>query len=167
MVDVNVKVPALEKLLDYTASGIGAVAGPMLAPWKARKEAEAPAHRVQGGSRQLEADRRCPGRGPAFARCTGRGGTRSGGNRRGWHQAAGRVPGTEAAGEHRLRGPGRRRRAWRQGGSRPRTRSRLDGAVLRTTFRMSRRRICERFGQRSFREKSRNRDERRCGRWTF
>ena len=33
MVDVNVnlKVPALEKLVDYTASGIGAVAGPMLA----------------------------------------------------------------------------------------------------------------------------------------
>ena len=41
MVDVNLKVPALEKLLDYAASGIGAVAGPMLAPWKARKEAEA------------------------------------------------------------------------------------------------------------------------------
>ena len=41
MVDVNLKVPALEKLIDYTASGIGAVAGPMLAPWKARKEAEA------------------------------------------------------------------------------------------------------------------------------
>ena len=40
-VDLNVKVPALEKLVDYTASGIGAVAGPMLAPWKARKEAEA------------------------------------------------------------------------------------------------------------------------------
>ena len=40
MVDVNVKVPALERL-DYTASGIGAVAGPMLVPWKARKEAEA------------------------------------------------------------------------------------------------------------------------------
>ena len=41
MVDLNVKVPAIEKLVDYTASGIGAVAGPMLAPWKARKEAEA------------------------------------------------------------------------------------------------------------------------------
>ena len=41
MVDVTLKVPALEKLVDYTASGIGAVAGPMLAPWKARKEAEA------------------------------------------------------------------------------------------------------------------------------
>ena len=41
MVDVNLKVPALEKLMDYTASGIGAVAGPMLAPWKARKEAGA------------------------------------------------------------------------------------------------------------------------------
>ena len=41
MVDVNLKVRALEVLLKYTASGIGAVAGPMLAPWKARKEAEA------------------------------------------------------------------------------------------------------------------------------
>ena len=41
MVDVNLKVPALEKLVDYAASGIGAVAGPMLAPRKARKEAEA------------------------------------------------------------------------------------------------------------------------------
>ena len=30
--DVNIKVPALEKLLDYAASGIGSVAGPMLAP---------------------------------------------------------------------------------------------------------------------------------------
>lgn len=41
MVDVNLKVPVLEKLLDYTASGIGAVAGPMLATWKARKDGEA------------------------------------------------------------------------------------------------------------------------------
>ena len=41
MVDLNLKVPAIDKLLDYAASGIGAVAGPMLATWKARKEAEA------------------------------------------------------------------------------------------------------------------------------
>ena len=41
MVDVSIKVPALEKLVDYTASGIGAVAGPMLATWKAKKEAAA------------------------------------------------------------------------------------------------------------------------------
>lgn len=41
MVDVNLKVPAIEKLLDYTASGIGAVAGPMLATWKARRDGEA------------------------------------------------------------------------------------------------------------------------------
>lgn len=40
-VNVNLKVPALEKLLDYAASGIGAVAGPMLAGWKARRDAEA------------------------------------------------------------------------------------------------------------------------------
>ena len=41
MADVNLKVPALEMLVKYTASGIGAVAGPMLAPWKARREAKA------------------------------------------------------------------------------------------------------------------------------
>ena len=41
MVDVNLEVPTLEKLADYAASGIGAVAVPMLAPWRARKEAEA------------------------------------------------------------------------------------------------------------------------------
>ena len=41
MVDVNLKVPAIEKLLDYVASGIGAVVGPMLARWKARAKADA------------------------------------------------------------------------------------------------------------------------------
>ena len=41
MVDINLKVPAIEKLLDYAASGIGAIAGPMLATRRARKEAEA------------------------------------------------------------------------------------------------------------------------------
>ena len=41
MVDVNLKVPALEKLLDYTASGIGAVAGSMLVTWRARQDAKA------------------------------------------------------------------------------------------------------------------------------
>ena len=39
--EVNLNVPALEKLLDYAASGIGSVAGPMLASWRARREAEA------------------------------------------------------------------------------------------------------------------------------
>lgn len=39
--DVKIKIPALEKLLDYVASGIGSVAGPMLAPWRARRKAEA------------------------------------------------------------------------------------------------------------------------------
>ena len=38
---MDLSVPALEKLVDYVASGIGSVAGPMLASWKARKEAEA------------------------------------------------------------------------------------------------------------------------------
>ena len=39
--DVNIRVPALEKLLDYTASGVGSVAGSMLAPWKAGRDAKA------------------------------------------------------------------------------------------------------------------------------
>ena len=39
--DPNAMVRALDKLLDYTASGIGTVAGPMLATWRARREAAA------------------------------------------------------------------------------------------------------------------------------
>ena len=46
--DVNIKVPALEKLLDYGASGIGSVAGPMLAPWKAGRDARAKLVAAQG-----------------------------------------------------------------------------------------------------------------------
>lgn len=53
MVDVNLKVPALEKLLDYTASGIGAVAGPMLAPWRARQDAKAKLIGTQADSASL------------------------------------------------------------------------------------------------------------------
>lgn len=39
--DVNIRIPAIEKLLDYTVSGIGSVAGSMLGPWKAGREAKA------------------------------------------------------------------------------------------------------------------------------
>ena len=39
--NVTINVPGLEKLLDYTASGVGAVAGPLLLPWKASWEAKA------------------------------------------------------------------------------------------------------------------------------
>ena len=40
-INVNLKVPALEKLLDYTASGLGSVAGVMLAPLKESRQAKA------------------------------------------------------------------------------------------------------------------------------
>ena len=40
-VEVEMKVPAIEKLVDYTASGIGSIAGSILATWKARREAQA------------------------------------------------------------------------------------------------------------------------------
>ena len=54
MVDVNLKVPALEKLMDYTASGIGAVAGPMLAPWKAGRESKAKLIEAKGQADRLK-----------------------------------------------------------------------------------------------------------------
>ena len=50
MVDVNLKitVPAVEMLLKYTASGIGAVAGSMLGPWRARQAAAV--RRIEAGA---------------------------------------------------------------------------------------------------------------------
>ena len=52
--DINLKVPAIEKLLDYAASGIGSVAGPMLASWQARREANAKLIAAKG---EVEAQR--------------------------------------------------------------------------------------------------------------
>ena len=40
-VNLSLKVPAIEKLIDYGASGVGAIAGPLLAPWKASREGKA------------------------------------------------------------------------------------------------------------------------------
>ena len=48
MVDLNLKVPAVEKLLDYAASGIGSVAGPMLARRQAQAVADAARIEAQG-----------------------------------------------------------------------------------------------------------------------
>ena len=52
--DINIRVPALEKLLDYSASGIGSVAGSMLAPWKAGRDAKAKLVSARG---EVEAQR--------------------------------------------------------------------------------------------------------------
>ena len=41
MVELVLKIPAIEKLLDYAASGIGATAGPLLLPWRAYMEGHA------------------------------------------------------------------------------------------------------------------------------
>lgn len=38
---MDVKIPAIDKLVELAASGIGSVAGTFLAPWKARKEGTA------------------------------------------------------------------------------------------------------------------------------
>ena len=46
--DFKVSVPAIEKLVDYAASGIGSVAGSMLASWKACQEARAKAIAAEG-----------------------------------------------------------------------------------------------------------------------
>ena len=51
--NINVGIPALEKLLDYTASGVGSVAGSMLAPRLARQEAKALVIQAQGQAEAL------------------------------------------------------------------------------------------------------------------
>ena len=51
--DVNVNVPAIEKLVDYTASGVGSVAGSMLAPWQARRAAIAKRIAAKGDAEAL------------------------------------------------------------------------------------------------------------------
>ena len=46
--EIKVSIPAIEKLVDYSASGIGSVAGPMVASWKARQEANAKVLEAKG-----------------------------------------------------------------------------------------------------------------------
>ena len=52
--DMGMLTPALSKLADYAASGIGSVAGPMLASWRARREADAKLIAAQGEADSLE-----------------------------------------------------------------------------------------------------------------
>ena len=51
--NLTVRVPGLEKLVDYTASGVGSVAGSMLAPYRARQEAKAEVIRSEARARTL------------------------------------------------------------------------------------------------------------------
>ena len=51
---MNIKIPALEKLIDYVASGIGSVAGSMLAPWQASREAQAKQISAKGEAEKQE-----------------------------------------------------------------------------------------------------------------
>ena len=58
MADFNLNVKAVEKLLDYTASGVGAIAGPILALWRASREGKARliAARADADIRRIEAE---------------------------------------------------------------------------------------------------------------
>ena len=60
MADLNLNVPAIEKLVDYTASGVGVVAGSMLANWRASKEGTArlTSARFDADVRRIEAESR-------------------------------------------------------------------------------------------------------------
>ena len=51
---MDLNLPAIEKLLDYAASGIGSVAGSMLAPWQARREAQAKRIAAEGDATILQ-----------------------------------------------------------------------------------------------------------------
>lgn len=56
-VNLTVSVPALEKLIDHTASGIGSVAHslltPLLSPWQAKQQAQADAIAAEGQAHAL------------------------------------------------------------------------------------------------------------------
>ena len=58
MPDITIRIPAVDKLLDYGASGFGAVAGPMLANWKASREGKAKLTSARAGAevRLIEAE---------------------------------------------------------------------------------------------------------------
>ena len=58
MPDMTLKVPAIEKLLDLTASGVGAIAGPILAPWRASREGKArlTSARFDADARRIQAE---------------------------------------------------------------------------------------------------------------
>ena len=58
MADLNLKVSAIDKLLDYAACGVGAIAGPMLAPWRASREAKArlASVRIDAEVRRIDAE---------------------------------------------------------------------------------------------------------------
>ncbi len=55
MADLNTMIPAFGKLLEYFASGVGAVAGPILANWKATQEGKS---RLTSASVRAEAEKR-------------------------------------------------------------------------------------------------------------
>ena len=57
MPDITLRIPGFEKLVDYVASGMGAVAGPILANWRARNEGKArlTASRYDAEVRRIEA----------------------------------------------------------------------------------------------------------------
>ena len=51
--EIRVEVPGLEKLVDVVSSGVGSVAGPMLAPWRARRAREARLIHAEGEAEVL------------------------------------------------------------------------------------------------------------------
>ena len=53
-ININIKVPAAEKLIDVVASGIGAVAGPLLLPYKAKMQAKADIIEAKGKAQTMK-----------------------------------------------------------------------------------------------------------------
>ena len=45
---INLRIPALEKLIDLVAAGIGSIAGPLIAPWVARRRVAAAVATARG-----------------------------------------------------------------------------------------------------------------------
>ena len=53
-ININIKVPAAEKLIDVVASDIGAVAGPLLLPYKAKMQAKADVTEAKGKAEAMK-----------------------------------------------------------------------------------------------------------------
>ena len=70
--DIKLNIPALEKLIDYVASGIGSIAGSYLAPWKAGQEARSKLIAAEGDANilTLQAEAQAQARGMLISQDT-------------------------------------------------------------------------------------------------
>ena len=162
MVDlnINIKVPAIEQLLKYTASGVGVVAGPILAPYKAFFEGKAELISAQAEAKVLLTQAESEGEAlkiiakaqseakKQYLVTQNEESTRDSGDQSPRHYTTNRIPGTQTSGKYQ-------ERYWRrQPMCLPTRKSLIMSLILigppvsLIVLRISHQRICGRYGQR-------------------